>query len=81
MTETCTNPKQLRKNLGAGIRTARAQRGLTLRQACALSGVSFGYWCEVERGEKQASFEVLDQICTALDISLQALFNFMFREN
>jgi transcriptional regulator with XRE-family HTH domain len=81
LTLTRLSAKQLRSNLGAGIRSARKQKGLTLRQVNQMSGISIGYWCEVERGEKQASFEMLDQICAALDISLQALFNFMFREN
>jgi len=42
----------------------------TLRQVSANARVSLGYLSEVERGQKEASSELLAAICTALDLTL-----------
>ena len=50
------------------IRTEEKQ--LTLRQLSIKSAVALGYISEVERGQKQASVEVLESLTKALDYDL-----------
>jgi transcriptional regulator with XRE-family HTH domain len=50
------------------IRTEEKQ--LTLRQLSIKSAVALGYISEVERGQKQASVEVLESLAKALDYDL-----------
>lgn len=59
-----------REYLGDAIREARIQRNLTLRQVSSAARVSLGYISEVERGQKEASSELVLAICTALGIPL-----------
>ena len=40
------------KALGRRVRELRCWRGLTLREAAGLAGLSFSFWGQVERGEK-----------------------------
>ncbi len=46
------------------------QRGLTLREVSAEARVSLGYISEIERGQKEASSELLASLCSALDVPL-----------
>jgi transcriptional regulator with XRE-family HTH domain len=41
-----------------------------LREVSAAASVSLGYLSEVERGQKEASSELLAAICGALDVPL-----------
>ncbi len=59
-----------RQLLGAVLRDQRQRRGLTLREVSAEARVSLGYISEVERGQKEASSELLASLCQALDVSL-----------
>jgi transcriptional regulator with XRE-family HTH domain len=59
-----------RRFLGEVLRSRRMQRGMTLRQVSAEAMVSLGYISEVERGQKEASSELLASLCAALDASL-----------
>lgn len=63
----------LREGVGIALRDRRKALGMTLRSAAEGACVSLGYISEVERGKKEASSEVLAQLCTALDITLPAL--------
>jgi transcriptional regulator with XRE-family HTH domain len=45
-------------------------QGLTLRELSATARVSLGYISEIERGQKEASSELLSSLCTALDVPL-----------
>ena len=60
----------LRTFVGATLRQARLAQGRTLREVSAAARVSLGYLSEVERGQKEASSELLAAICAALDLSL-----------
>lgn len=73
MVEQVTNPMLLRELVGETLRTERVQKGRTLREVSALARVSLGYLSEVERGQKEASSELLDSICRALDLPLSEL--------
>ena len=60
----------LRRELGDVLREQRQSQGRTLREVSAAASVSLGYLSEVERGEKEASSELLASICGALDTPL-----------
>src|SRR5699024_10320343 len=60
----------LRHLLGDVLRRLRQRQRRTLRQVSAEARVSLGYLSEVERGQKEASAELLSSICTALGVPL-----------
>ncbi|RZU11931.1 transcriptional regulator with XRE-family HTH domain [Kribbella rubisoli] len=60
--------------LGDVLRRKRLRQGRTLREVSADARVSLGYLSEVERGQKEASSELLAAICTALDVPLSMVF-------
>jgi transcriptional regulator with XRE-family HTH domain len=64
---------KLREALGDALRRRRQAQGRTLREVAAAAGVSLTYLSEVERGRKEASSEVLEAVCTALDLVLPDL--------
>ncbi len=59
-----------RRLLGDVLRAQRTRRGMTLREVSAEARVSLGYISEIERGQKEASSELLHSLCTALDVRL-----------
>jgi transcriptional regulator with XRE-family HTH domain len=63
----------LRHVLGTHLRSRRQHLGRTLRQVSADAQVSLGYLSEIERGQKEASSELLGSICGALDASLSEI--------
>jgi transcriptional regulator with XRE-family HTH domain len=60
----------LRSHIGSALRASRIAQGRTLRDVAKSARVSLGYLSEVERGQKEASSELLNSICNALQISL-----------
>lgn len=66
----------LRRELGEVLRDLRQNRNMTLRDVSAKARVSLGYLSEVERGQKEASSELLTSICYALDVPV----SFVLRE-
>ena len=63
----------LREAVGDVLRRSRTTQGRTLREVSDSARVSLGYLSEVERGRKEASSELLNAICTALDVPLSAV--------
>ncbi|GAB4071792.1 hypothetical protein GCM10028777_41080 [Angustibacter speluncae] len=63
----------LRREIGDVLRGARQRQGRTLRQVSGRARVSLGYLSEVERGQKEASSELLASICGALDVPMSAV--------
>ncbi len=63
----------LRTLLGDALRTTRLRQERTLREVSAAARVSLGYLSEVERGQKEASSELLASICSALGVRLSEL--------
>ena len=59
-----------RRLLGDVLRAQRMRRGMTLREVSAEARVSLGYISEIERGQKEASSELLASLCSALDLPL-----------
>ncbi|MBM3704086.1 MAG: helix-turn-helix transcriptional regulator [Actinobacteria bacterium] len=68
-----SQPSLLRDHIGAALRRARIEQGQTLRQLSRRSSVSLGYLSEIERGQKEASSELLASICGALALSIPNL--------
>ena len=60
----------LRILIGEALRTTRLRQDRTLREVSAAARVSLGYLSEVERGQKEASSELLASICRALGVRL-----------
>ncbi|MFF4296233.1 helix-turn-helix domain-containing protein [Streptomyces vinaceus] len=63
----------LRRLLGDVLRRQRQRQGRTLREVSSSARVSLGYLSEVERGQKEASSELLSAICDALDVRMSEL--------
>jgi transcriptional regulator with XRE-family HTH domain len=60
--------------IGKRLRGIRAERGLTLQQIAAASGLTRAFISQLERGETSASVSSLYRICAALGVELQDLF-------
>lgn len=60
----------LRQTLGDVLRRHRMQQGRTLREISTAARVSLGYLSEIERGQKEASSELLAAICVALGVRM-----------
>jgi transcriptional regulator with XRE-family HTH domain len=60
----------LRRVLGETLRYQRLRQRRTLREVSGAARVSLGYLSEVERGQKEASSELLASICEALDVRM-----------
>jgi transcriptional regulator with XRE-family HTH domain len=63
----------LRRILGDTLRARRLAQRRTLREVSTAAKVSLGYLSEVERGQKEASSELLSSICDALGVRLAAV--------
>ncbi|MGY5763840.1 helix-turn-helix domain-containing protein [Brachybacterium sp. DNPG3] len=59
-----------RQELGDVLRDARRTQGRTLRQVSSDARVSLGYLSEIERGQKEASSELLLSVTEALGLPL-----------
>ena len=62
-----------RASLGDVLRAERMRQGMTLRELSSLARVSLGYISEIERGQKEASSELLAALCEALDVPLSGV--------
>jgi transcriptional regulator with XRE-family HTH domain len=60
----------MRDLLGRTLREVRMASGLTLRDVSSSARVSLGYLSEIERGQKEASSELLAAVCSALSVPL-----------
>ncbi|WP_216216337.1 helix-turn-helix domain-containing protein [Amycolatopsis aidingensis] len=65
----------LREAIGDRLRHARTNQRRTLREISRAARVSLGYLSEVERGQKEASSELLASICDALEMPLAELLH------
>jgi transcriptional regulator with XRE-family HTH domain len=61
--------------IGESIRTARMEKGMTLRDLSAKSHISLGYLSEVERGTKDASSLVLECVVQGLSLPLYKIID------
>jgi transcriptional regulator with XRE-family HTH domain len=63
----------LRRLLGDVLRRSRQHQSRTLREVSTSARVSLGYLSEIERGQKEASSEMLESICGALNLPLSSV--------
>lgn len=60
----------VRQQIGDVLRDFRQQKRQTLRQVASRASVALGYLSEIERGQKEASSEILLSISEALDVPI-----------
>jgi transcriptional regulator with XRE-family HTH domain len=65
---------EITKVLGRRIRSCRTSKGLSQEKLAELSGCHSTYIGQIERGEKNATIESIEKICSALNVSLSELF-------
>lgn len=63
----------VRQEIGDVLRDFRLQKGQTLRQVASRASVALGYLSEVERGQKEASSEILASVAEALDVPISTI--------
>lgn len=63
----------VREEIGDVLRDFRLQKGRTLRQVAGKASVALGYLSEVERGQKEASSEILASVADALDTPISVI--------
>jgi transcriptional regulator with XRE-family HTH domain len=63
----------LRRLIGDALRARRQAQHRTLREVSTAANVSLGYLSEIERGQKEASSELLAAVCEALGAQLSEL--------
>lgn len=63
----------VRQEVGDVLRDFRLQKGRTLRQVSSRASVALGYLSEVERGQKEASSEILASVAYALDTPISVI--------
>jgi transcriptional regulator with XRE-family HTH domain len=73
--ELPVRPVLVRELIGESLREERVLQAKTLREVSKAARVSLGYLSEVERGQKEASSELLAAICGALDLPLSVVLN------
>lgn len=62
--------RNFRDILGEVLKEYRLEKGMTLRDLSEKSSVALGYVSELERGHKEASSEILENLAYGLDIPL-----------
>ena len=60
--------------LGSVLRSRRQEAGRTLREVSRAAQVSLGYLSEIERGQKEASSELIGSVCRALGLTQSQIF-------
>ena len=63
----------VRQEIGEVLRDVRLQKGRTLRQVASKASVALGYLSEVERGQKEASSEILASVADALGTPISVI--------
>ena len=63
----------VRQEIGDVLRDFRLQQGRTLRQVASQASVALGYLSEVERGQKEASSEILASVADALETPISVI--------
>ena len=59
--------------IGETLRSERTERGLTLKQVAEGAHVSVSYLAEIERGEKDPSSRVIENVARGLDMEVSEL--------
>ncbi len=65
----------VRQEIGDVLRDLRQMKGFTLRQVASRASVALGYLSEIERGQKEASSEILASVADALDVPISQIMH------
>lgn len=65
----------VRQEIGDVVRDLRQLKGFTLRQVASRASVALGYLSEIERGQKEASSEILASVADALDVPISQIMH------
>lgn len=65
--------------VGTTLRKIRTEQGLTMREIAEHSFISIGHISEIERGMKQASFEMLELMAESLDLTTAQLVKEIYK--
>jgi transcriptional regulator with XRE-family HTH domain len=63
----------VRQEIGDVLRDLRQSKGQTLRNVASRASVALGYLSEVERGQKEASSEILASLADALEVPISVI--------
>lgn len=66
----------LRVRFGRRLRELRIERGMTQEDLARVTGFSTAFISQMERGINAPSFESLESLARALDVSVKDLFEF-----
>ncbi len=64
----------INKQLGARIRYLRQQKNWSMEDLALEAEINRNYLCDLERGSRNPTINVLNKIAKALDINLSTLF-------
>lgn len=67
---------QLRSQFAKRLKTRRIEKQLTQEELAEITGLSTSFISSMERGINAPSFETLESIAKALDVSVKDLFDF-----
>lgn len=69
-------PAETKVSLGDKIRMIRQEKGLSLKDLSARTGISFTYLSEIERGVLHPAADTLNKIAAALEVPLSLLLSY-----
>ena len=64
----------IEKKVGEKLRKIRKKKNLTQESLAALSGMHYTYIGQIERGERNITVKNLENLCSALNISMSEFF-------
>ncbi|WP_138417933.1 helix-turn-helix domain-containing protein [Aquibacillus sediminis] len=73
--------KELASIIGERLRLLRKKRGLSQEELAHLSCLHPTYIGQLERGEKNATLNTIEKVTSALEISIEELFQFQDPNN
>lgn len=65
---------EILKIIGKRVRARRQSLGMSQEALAERAGLHYTYIGQIERGEKNASIETMVKLCSALDTTLEKLF-------
>jgi transcriptional regulator with XRE-family HTH domain len=72
---------EISRKLGSVIRRLRTERGISQEGLAAISGIDRTFMGEIERGEANPSFDVLQRIAAGLTVRLSEVIRQYESEN
>ena len=63
----------IREALGEVLRDQRTEHVMTIRELSNRSGISISHISDIERGKKDPSSEMVEDLCASLNITLREL--------